>query len=344
MLSKILIDKNNLISNFKYIFSQADGKDVCMMIKADAYGHGMEEVIKILDGKVTTFGVSNLDEALRARAITNHKIIIFGDCENPLVCMKNNISMSLLSFDQLKKIIKIAKKNALRPKLHLNVNTGMNRFGIQNKSEMEKIISYCQKYGIELEGIFTHFSSLTTDAAYSIRQEKKFEEFVSMLPKEWSTISHVGGGNSMFEDVDCDMVRVGLLFYGYGNEHVKPVMKIRSIISDMQFVRKGEHVGYLSSFTAERDMIVATIPLGYADGLPRKLSNIMEVKVKNKKARSTGNICMDSFMVDVTSLNVKVGDEVSIMTDANELGKIIGTTAYEVCTNFIKFRGERQIC
>jgi alanine racemase len=343
MLSKIILDSQNLSHNISYLLEQAEGREVCLMIKADAYGHGMEEIIALVDGKITTFGVSNLQEALRAREYTSHKVIIFGDCEDPLLCMMNNISMSLLSVDQLKKILKIAKKENLKPKLHLNVNTGMNRFGIQSKKDLKKIIELCVKNNIELEGIFTHFSSLTTDEEYSQMQENKFAQFADMLPQEWNTIVHVGGGNSLFENLDCDMIRVGLLAYGYGNEHVLPVMKIKSKVSDLQLVHKGEHVGYLCGFTAEEDMIVATIPLGYADGLPRKLSNILKVKIRGRLCQSTGNICMDSFMVDVSNVNVKVGDEVEILNNANDISEILGTTAYEVCTNFIKLRGERII-
>lgn len=343
MLSKIILNKQNLLGNLAYIYRQAENKDVCLMIKADAYGHGMEEIIALVDGKITTYGVSNLQEALRARNLTSHKVIIFGEAEDPLVCMQHNISMSLWSFEQLKKAIKIANKAGLTPKFHLNINTGMNRFGIQSKKELQKIVQLCQKNNFELEGIFTHFSSLTTDEEYSLMQEKRFAEFVDLIPDEWGTTVHVGGGNSLFEEVDCDMIRVGLLAYGYGNEHVLPVMKVVSRISDVQFVRAGEHVGYLCGFTATKDMIVGTIPLGYGDGLPRRLSNKMTVLVKGKKALSVGNICMDSFMVDITNLNVKVGDEVVVMKDATDLAKIIETTPYEICTNFIKLRGQRII-
>ncbi len=343
MNSKIIIDRENLFHNISYISDQSEGKDLCIMIKADAYGHGMEEIIALVDGKITTYGVSNLQEALRARTLTSHKIIIFGDCEDPLLCMQNNISFSLLSFKQLREICKLSKKHGFIPKLHLNINTGMNRFGIQDKDEFIKIISYCQKNKFALEGIFTHFSSLTTDEEYSRKQEQKFADFVSLLPEEWNTTVHVGGGNSLFENVDCDMIRVGLLFYGYGNEHVLPVMKIKSKIVDIQNVKKGEHVGYLCGFTASKDMTVGTIPLGYADGLPRNLSNFFSVMIKGKCAKSTGNICMDSFMVDVSKLNVKIGDEVTIINDVSDIAKISGTTAYESLTNFIKFRGEKII-
>ena len=236
-----------------------------------------------------------------------------------------------------------AEKAGVKPKLHLNINTGMNRFGIQSKKEFFKIISRLVKENLTLTGIYTHFSSLTTDEDYSQRQKMIFEEYANALPYDWDTCVHVGGGGSLFEDVECDMIRVGMLAYGYGNEHVKPVMAIESEIVDMQYVKAGEHVGYLCGFTAREDMVVATIPLGYADGLPRLLSNNFDVKIALRKARSTGNICMDTFMVDVSHIPVQVGDKVIVMQDASYLAKICKTTPYEIGTNFIKFRGESVI-
>ena len=344
MLSKKIINSKNLIDNITYIKQQAFDKKVCVMVKADAYGHGMKEITELLKDEVEFFGVSNQEEALELRKYNcTSRVIVFGACEDYKICMQQDIDFALFSYPQLKEVIKIAKKNHLIPKLHLNINTGMNRFGIQTKKEMNKIISLLQKNDMMLEGIYTHFSSLTSDPDYTDRQKILYDYFVSFLPQDWNVLKHVGGGNSLFEDYNCDMVRVGMLVYGYGNEFVKPVMSIESQVVDMQYVKSGEHVGYLCGYTAPRDIVVATIPLGYADGLPRLLSNNCKVKINNKWARSCGNICMDSFMVDVSEINAKVGDKVQIMVDATAFSEICGTTCYEVCTNFIKLRAQTII-
>lgn len=344
MISKKIIFSSNFFDNLAYIKEQAYDKKICLMIKADGYGHGMDEIVKLATGRIDVFGVSNQEEALHFRKLSKRdKVIVFGACENYALCAKEDIEVALFSYDQLKKILKSCKKAGVKPKLHLNINTGMNRFGIQSKKEFFKIISRLVKENLTLAGIYTHFSSLTTDEDYSQRQKMIFEEYANALPYDWDTCVHVGGGGSLFEDVECDMIRVGMLAYGYGNEYVKPVMAIESEIADMQYVKAGEHVGYLCGFTAREDMVVATVPLGYADGLPRLLSNNFDVKIALRKARSTGNICMDTFMVDVSHIPVQVGDKVIVMQDASYLAKICKTTPYEICTNFIKFRGESVI-
>ena len=136
---------------------------------------------------------------------------------------------------------------------------------------------------------------------------------------------------------------MGIELYGYEVNGVSPILSVESEIVSLQDVKKGEHVGYLCGYTADKDITVATIPLGYADGLPRKLSNKFEVNINGKKARSIGNICMDAFMVDIDNIKCKIGDKVTIMNNANYIATILGTTEYEVLTNFNKFRGERII-
>ena len=344
MISKKIILSRNFLDNLAYIKEQAYDKKVCLMVKADGYGHGMTEIVELASGKVDCFGVSNQEEALSFRNISkSERVIVFGVCEDYVLCAKENIEVALFSYDQLKKILKSCKKAGVKPKFHLNINTGMNRFGIQSKKEFFKIISRLVKENLTLTGIYTHFSSLTTDEEYSQKQKMIFEDYANALPYDWDSCVHVGGGGSLFTDVECDMIRVGMLAYGYGNEHVKPVMAIQSEIADMQYVTKGEHVGYLCGYTAKEDMVVATIPLGYADGLPRLLSNKFEVKIAGRKARSTGNICMDTFMVDVSHIPINVGEKVVVMEDASVLAQICQTTPYEICTNFVKFRGESVI-
>lgn len=342
MFSSIVLNKENLINNFNK-FSKKVGGKICVMVKANAYGHGLNEVIKILQNEAHFFGVSNQQEGEDVREVCSTPVVVFGACDDYLSCMKKNISFALFSLKMAKKLTIIAKRYKLLPKFHLCVNSGMNRYGVKNLDEFQKIIKFLEKNNIELEGLYTHFSSLTTDEKYTKNQIEKFEKFTKLLPPKWKTIIHVGGGNSIFTNLKVDMHRIGLGIYGYGFDFVKPVMKIKSQIVDIQEVEQEEHIGYLCSFTAKQKMRVATIPLGYADGLARKLSNKIEVEIAGHKAKSCGNICMDAFMVDVTDIKCKIGDEVTIFDDATSLAKIIETSEYEVLTNFCKFRGNRFI-
>lgn len=343
MFSKIFLCKDNLIENIKYLKNVCNAK-ICAMVKANAYGHGVKQVTEILKDYVEYFGVSNQSEAIEIRERNfDSKIIVFGACEDYLYCMKNNISFALFSYFDAKNIIKIAKKEKLLPKMHLCINSGMNRYGVKDIKEFVKIIKLLEKNKIELEGIYTHFSSLTTDENYTQKQKEIFEKVLSLLPQNWKTIKHVGGGGTIYRNFNMDMYRTGLEIYGYGNDKLKRILKIESEIVDLQKVKKGEHIGYLCSYTAQRDMTVATIPLGYGDGIPRKLSNKLKVKINGKQATNVGNICMDAFMVDVTEIRCKIGDKVVILENATELTKDLETTEYEVLTNFTKFRGERLI-
>ena len=342
MFSKIFLNRKNMLYNLSKLEEISD-KKICAMVKADAYGHGMRQIIEILNDKLDYFGVSNQNEALTARKYTSKDIIVFGACEDYKLCMLNDVSFALFSYSDAKKIVKIAIKDKLKPKMHLCINTGMNRYGIKTTTDLVKIINLLKKNKLQLEGIYTHFSSLTSDKNYTEMQKEKFESFLSLLPRDWKTIKHIGGGRAIFENIQADMVRVGLELYGYGNDFVKPVLSVKSEIVDKQKVARGEHIGYLCGYTAKTNMTVATIPLGYGDGLPRKLSNTLVVEIKGQKAQSTGNICMDAFMVDVTDIKCKIGDSVTIFNDATTLAKLLDTTEYEVLSNLCKFRGERII-
>ena len=342
MLSKILLNKNNLISNIEYIKSQKDGK-ICFMVKANAYGHGLEEIVKMSKEHIDYYGVSNQKEAQQVRALTDKPVIVFGGCDDYFVCMANKIEFALTSLEQAKEIIKIYKNSGVKPLMHLCINSGMNRYGVRDLSEMKKILLLLQKNSLSLAGVYTHFSSLSTDEEYTKLQWKKFQEFAKLVPKEWSIITHIGGGGTIYCDYQTDMFRVGLFCYGYGDEKLKPVMQVKSQIVDIQKVVKGEHIGYLCGYTAEKGMKIGVVPLGYGDGLPRKLSNNFTIEIAGKKVKQVGNVCMDAFMVDLDRAKCSVGDDVVIMKNASDFTDKLQTTEYEIMTNFSKFRGDRII-
>ncbi len=344
MFSKIILNSKNLQHNLDFVKTQSHNAKVCAMVKANAYGHGLKEIVKLLSGHVHAFGVVNIEEALTVRKIDKKAmVIIFGVCENIEFALKNNISLAVVSLDNLKEILKVAKNFKIKPKLHLNINSGMNRFGINDIKEFDKIISLLKKNDIVLEGIFTHFSSLTTDDSYSFRQKKIFDSFVLRLPEKWKVLVHVGGGNSLLKMRGYEMYRIGMFLYGYGNENLKPVLSVHSKVVDLQKVKGNEHVGYMSAYTAKNDMQIGVIPLGYDDGIKRGLSNKLKVKINGKTCKNVGNICMDSFMIDITGLKVKASEEVEILSSASDWCEFLKTTEYEILVNFNGFRGERII-
>lgn len=342
MFSKIFLSQENIDFNVDFIKKHKNSK-ICAMVKANAYGHGGRELTRALSDKVDYFGVSNQTEANEIRGVTDKEILVFGYCENYKECMENDISFAVFSYGHIKEIVKIAKENQLSPKMHLCINTGMNRYGVKSLKEFIKIIRFLSKNKLSLQGVYTHFSSLTTDEEYTMRQKDLFDDYVAFVPKEWDCVVHIGGGNAIYRDFQADMYRIGLEIYGYGNEKLKPILEIETSIVDIQKVLAGEHVGYMCGFTAKEKMRVATIPLGYGDGLSRKLSNKLKVTINDKSAINVGNICMDALMVDVTNIKCKIGDKVKIQVDATKMANEIGTTEYEVLTGFSKFRGERIV-
>lgn len=342
MFSKIFLSKEKLFNNITYMQKITPGK-ICAMIKANVYGHGTKEMLPLLSEKIDYFGVSSEEEGFEGRAYTDKTIIVFGLCEDYKKCMEKGISFAVFSLSHIKKIVKIAKKYQLKPKMHLCINSGMNRYGIRSTKEFKKIIDFLTSCKIELEGLYTHFSSLTTDRDYTQKQKEIFKEHVKLLPPSWQTITHVGGGKTVFENLGYDVYRMGIELYGYEVEGVTPILSVESQLVSLQNVKKGEHVGYLCGYTAPKDVVVATVPLGYADGFPRKISNQFLVTINGKQARSVGNICMDTFMIDVSDINCKIGDKVILLKDAFAIAQLIGSTEYEVLTNLNKFRGQRIV-
>jgi len=342
MFSKIILNKSNLLHNLNSIKSFCNNAQVCAMVKANAYGHGIKEIVGVLKGRVGAFGVVNIDEAIKVREVDKSTpVIIFSECDAIEKALEYNISLSIISIKSLKNIIKISKKCRIKPKLHLNINTGMNRFGIKSHEDFQKVIAILRKNQLQLNGMFTHFSSLTTDENYTIRQREIFQFYIDLLPQDFKPIIHVGGGNSLFKEKGFEMYRVGMFLYGYGHAGLLPVMSVCSTIVTMQEVKKQEHVGYMASFTAQNDMQVAVVPIGYDDGVKRGLSNNFYVKVKGTLCKNVGKICMDCFMIDVTNVKVKIGDEVEVLWDAGNWTTFLNTTEYEILTNFNGFRGER---
>ena len=185
--SKILLNQNNIKYNVQYLKRVAGGQ-LCVMIKANAYGHGLKQVVTMLDKDVDFFGVSNQTEGELAKKFTDKNVIVFGICDDYEQIIKENISFILLSYEHAKAMVYLYKKLKIKPKMHLCINSGMNRYGVKNLDEAKKIIKYLQKNQLSLEGMYTHFSSLSSDEKYTLRQKTIFEKFISLLPKNWSTI------------------------------------------------------------------------------------------------------------------------------------------------------------
>ena len=307
------------------------GKKICAVIKANAYGHGAIKVANILKNNCDFFAVHNLFEAIEIRKINKTAtILVLGYCIDYNLAIKNNISVTIDSLCELKKINKLNNKI----KIHLKINTGMNRLGVKDLKEFEDILKYLKNNKLIIfEGIYTHFFN-TKNKQITNKQINYFKLFLNKL-NYFSPIIHVGG-SGMVNYVNLDFahyIRCGLSLFGYGQKFVRPCMKIKSQIIKITKIKKGEFVGYDCFYKAQKDIKIALIPLGYADGILRQFQDNMYVKINNQKAKVVGKICMDMFMVDITKISCKLGDKVVVFDNANFWAKKSGLSEYEVLTN-----------
>lgn len=330
--------------------------EIMAVVKADAYGHGAVRISKILqDIGVSKFAVSNIQEAIELRESgIKGLILILG--YTPIEQLENvvryDITQTLLSEEYARDVI----QSGIRVRCHYAIDTGMNRIGINAENIRECIffIEEAKKY-LDLTGLFTHLCVADTpeQAYFTQRQINKFNSIVnSVLHLRLSEIHCLNSaGGLWFNSNKSNFTRLGIVLYGLKPDYhnllpngIEAILEWKSVISMLKIVHRGETIGYGRTYTAEREMLVATIPTGYADGYNRKLSNKGYVLVKGKKAPIVGRICMDQFMIDVTDINnVKIYDEVVLLgksgnevITAEDIADMIDTINYEVVCNISK--------
>lgn len=314
--TNFIISSNVIRNNVKNIKLKLQSNvKLCAVVKANAYGHGVETVCKAIVDYVDFFAVANVLEAVRIRAFNKKtKILILGQVEECDLeyCAKNNISVSIGSLEQLEKCAK-SLKGVL---IHLQVNTGLNRYGFRSMVEFKKAVNFIKNNGLILEGVYSHFATKENDKIFIKRQNYRFLQFKNAV-KDDNVIFHIANSfaTTLGSNYQYNMVRTGFLMYGnLANDYsCKPAVEITSEIVNILCVRKGESVGYDRTCFATKPMKIAVVPVGYADGLNRGLSNNFSVLIGGKFCKIVGLICMDVFMVDVSDTKVKVGDKVTIL-------------------------------
>lgn len=310
--------------------------NIIAMVKANAYGNGVKSVCKELKNKVKFFGVACIDEALEIRNFDKDtKILIVGVCKDYITAIKNDISITIENLDDFYELISFVEKNKNYLKnnqktfyIHIKINSGMNRLGLSKISEFKKLLKIyfnckVKKY-INIQGVFTHFASKTM-LNYQIKQ---FKKFLKEIPSLINPIIHIGGGIGKFavKNFNNVFLRVGIDLYTLP----RYIMHIESEIIKVFSIKAGSFVGYDNAYLASQNEKIAIIPLGYADGINRKVSGTYVV-INNKNYQIVGNICMDMFFVRVDD-NVKRGDVVKIYI--NSWDKLCNTINYEILTSF----------
>lgn len=332
--------RNNLINVKKHV-----QKKLLVVIKANAYGHGAMRVAEAVCDIADYFAVATIEEAIQLREIgIKTPILILGYVSPEYFSdlVKYDIDQTVFDYESA---LLLAKAGG---KAHIAIDTGMSRIGFAPNDESVEIIKKINNLdGIKIEGIFTHFSTADEpDKSFTIKQFEIFNDFVKKLEDNgvYVPLKHVANSAAIIDmpQTTLDMVRCGIITYGLkpsddvGDIEITPALKLKSHVVNVKKVPKGTPISYGRTYVTDAERVIATIPVGYADGYPRALSNKGRVVINGKFAPITGRVCMDQFMVDVTDIpNVKVGDTVGLideMIPCEEIAKIEGTINYEtVC-------------
>lgn len=350
------IDLNNLEHNMKEIAKLCKGKEIIAVLKADAYGHGALDVARtLINGGATKLGVAVITEALELRdSGIDTPIVILG--YTPLSFAKelirNDIEQTVYTYECAAELSKEAQSLNKRVKIHVAVDTGMGRIGfLPTEQGLDEIEALSKLPNVDIDAIFTHFATADeADKSYTLEQMEKFNWFCDALEKRGVNVGkkHIANSAAIIDMPDAyfDGVRPGILLYGYYPSYevnrekldLKRVLTLKANISYVKTLPKGEYISYGRKFYTERESIIATIPIGYADGYSRQMLNNAKVIINGQLAPVVGSICMDQCMVDVTDIGqVKEGDEVILLGeqngvkfDAEDMAEIIGTISYEV--------------
>lgn len=357
------IHLDSLRDNFLQVKQHMEKEtQIWAVIKADGYGHGARAIGKTLvDSGAYGFAVATLSEGIELREhYPETPILILGYTPDEYFedLIQFNLIQTLYTYSQCCMLNTMAKKLHCRVKVHIKVDTGMNRLGFliddETFDEMMKIV---ELENLDLEGIYTHFFEADNEESHSaVNQMKKFEDFLQKLKGKGIEFKFIHASNSAaimrFPTFQKNMVRAGIMLYGlspfeeserYGFK-LKEVMTLKARISHVKCVGKGEGIGYGHTYYTPRATKVATIPIGYADGLSRKLSNRGFVLVKGVKCPIIGNVCMDQTMIDVTDVEavergeivVLFGEQLGQCISISEYARWMETIHYEVVTSISK--------
>lgn len=318
-------------------------KPVIAVVKADAYGHGSVAVAKALAAEgAEVLAVACIEEAelLRKNGIETSILILGVTYEQRIdELVKYNLIQSVPSVEYAK----ILAGKAPTVPVHIKVDTGMGRLGVKTVDEVREIARM-----LPAEGIFTHLAdSDNEDLTYTNQQIEKFNNIIlqSGISFKYRHIANSAAVIHSKETLSFDAVRPGLILYGVypdsrkENVSLRPAMSVYARVCDVHSVKAGESISYGRTFIAERDMTVAVLPIGYADGLPRALSSKGKFYLNGKIVPILGRVCMDLCVVDVSDCKVKAGDVAELFGEhitMDEVADAIGTISYEICTGIAK--------
>ncbi len=326
-LNKVLIDKNRLLSNYQNLSGINERIQIAPIIKSNAYGHGLTQVAPILDKVSAPFiGVDSIHEAYILKKIGLKTPILIMGAIDPSRLEKKSLPFDLTITDM--RHLELFEKHQPNAKIHLFIDTGMNREGI-SMDELNSAMDKLRHSPLNLVGVMTHLA-VANDRNHPLtklqienfkKARKTIQNNLQISPKWW----HIGGGDAIvWADPEvCNIVRAGRLVYGVSAKEavveseteLKPVMQLETTIVQLKDIKKGENVGYFATYTAQKDLKSAVLPIGYNDGVDKRLSNKGIVLVKGVECPIIGLISMNMMVIDVTEVKeAEIGTKVTVFS------------------------------
>lgn len=350
------INLSNIKNNIMEIRKAVGEKEIIAIVKADAYGHGAIDVAPVLlENGANRLAVAVITEGLELRkADIKAPIMILGytplDFSKELITEK--IEATIYDYEYAEKLSMEALRLNSKAKVHIAIDTGMGRIGfLPTKESIDDIIKIFTLPGLEIEGIFTHFSSADErDKEYTMMQFEKFKYVCDTLEARGIKVPLKHASNSAaiidLENTYLDAVRPGIILYGYYPSeevkkdiiNIKPALTLKAKITNLKKLHKDMYISYGRAFKTERESKIGTLPIGYADGYTRLLTGKAKVIVNGQLAPVIGKICMDQCMIDLTDIDgVQLEDEVIIIGEtsevkfnADDIADSLGTINYEI--------------
>ena len=351
--SWIELRADRLLKNLQTLQERSGQTDVLAVIKANAYGHGLEEIASILAGKVTYFGVATLREALELKE--HHPktpVFLFGHLfshELPAALL-GGITLSVSSLEKAREISNLSESLGRKTSIHVKIDTGMGRMGIPLRVAALSIEEMAGLKGIMLDGIYTHFPTAEKDDAFREKQVRKFGILLQMLEEKNIVFRFRHATNSAatltLKTPLFNMIRPGLTLYGIYPDpglknaaYVEPVLSLKSRIVLVKKVRAGESVGYGREFISQQDTTIAVIPFGYSHGYPYAAWKNASVLFRGKRYLLAGKVSMDYIAVNLGNTEAQAGDTVTLIGEdqneritAEDIAGWAGTIPYEIVT------------
>ena len=330
--TKLKVNLDTLLENYNKSRDLNKQKIIIAVVKADSYGLGAKVIAKHLyENGVRYFATATLEEALELKdVIFDSMVLVLGvtNPQNVKYAVENNVSLTCPSKEWLEKCLEEMESIKGKLKIHVKIDTGMGRIGISDKEELLSIDNLLISEKIDFEGIFSHYSNADGgDNNYDDHQTKKFDDSIKLFKNKPKYI-HIGNSASTVKYNDrkdhYNMTRLGISLYGcYPSENIEkldkieldPVVSLVSKITHVKKISKGEKVGYGVSYEAKQDEYIATVPIGYADGILRRAQGF-KIKVGTEDCEIVGRVCMDQLMVRCSE-NIKVGDDVLFFGENN---------------------------